>query len=467
MQEDNNRQQKKPFKVTISDEDYSKPDELDELNNQARRPQPSVPVFKSAPTAENSSAQKRKFEVHIDDEDELITFEPDDSRPENKGEIYFSGRKPVRSPEVPSTPQKSVAKKKRRRRSAVSIFFAVLIILTSGLSAFALSCLNDVLAFGRSDDSVSVTIPIDADTDQIIDILSDAGLVKQKQFCKLYCNLINKLLHKSTEYKSGVYDVDKNLGVEGYLTRFRDVQTGKDTVMVSIPEGWTIYQIAERLDKFGVCKKNKFLTSVSGALYEYDFLKDIDADAGRTFKLEGYLYPNTYEFYVDSDANSVIRKFLDEFETEWTDEYQKKADELGYTKDEILIIASIIQSEAANSSQMADISSVIHNRLRRSASWPTLNCDSTSTYITKYIKPEVTNTQAVLYASKYDTYSIQGLPPGPICNPGEDAIKAALNPNATNYYFFRHDKNGKIYLATTQAEHDANANIVLRVNNSR
>ena len=467
MQEDNNRQQKKPFKVTISDEDYSRPDELDELNNQARRQPPAAPSSRTAAPRIPSAPAKTKFEVHIDDEDELITFEPDDTRPENKGEIYFSGRKPVRSPEVPASPQKTAAKRRKRRRSAASIFFAVLILLTSGLSAFALSCLNDVLAFSRSEESVSVTIPINADTDQIIDILSDAGLVKQKQFCKIYCNLINKLLHKTTDYKSGVYDVDRNLGVEGYLTRFRDVQTGKDTVMVAIPEGWTIYQIAERLDKFGVCKKNKFLTSVSGALYEYDFLKDIDSDAGRTFKLEGYLYPNTYEFYVDSDANSVIRKFLDEFETEWTDDYQKKADELGYTKDEILTIASIIQREAANSSQMADISSVIHNRLRRSASWPTLNCDSTSTYITKYIKPEVSNTQAVLFASKYDTYSIQGLPPGPICNPGEDAIKAALNPSATNYYFFRHDKNGKIYLATTQAEHDANANLVLRVNNSR
>lgn len=466
MADENNRQEKKPFKVVISDEDYMKPDELDMLRQNPARRSPSVPDFKSGASSE-SSFGKPKFEVHIDDEDDLITFEPDDTRPENKGEIYFSGRKPVRTQTpAPVSGTNKAVNKKRRRRSATTVFFAVLIIMTTGLSAFALSCLNDILAFDRSDESVSVTIPLDADTDQIIDILSDAGLVKQKHFCKFYCNFINKVLHKKTDYKSGVYDVSKDLGVEGYLTRFRDVQTGKDTVMVSIPEGWTVYQIADRLDKFGVCEKKKFISSVSGTQFEYDFLKNISTEGGRTFKLEGYLYPNTYEFYVDSDANSVMRKFLDEFETEWTDEFQKQANELGYTEDEIIIIASIIQREAANETQMADISSVIHNRLRRSASWPTLNCDSTTTYITKYIKPEVSGPQAVLYNSKYDTYSIQGLPPGPICNPGEDAIKAALYPNDTNYYFFRHDKNGKIYLASTQAEHDANANAVLRVNNS-
>ncbi len=460
MPEDYNDRQKKPFKVTISDDDYMKPDELDSLRGKKPVQRPSVPDF-------NSYNERQKFEVQINDDDDLLTFEPDNDNPEYKGEVYFSAMKPVRNdPAVNAPKEEKKPKKKKKRRSAVPLFLAVLFIFTAGLSLFALSCLNDVLAFDRSDDYVTVTIPLNASTDQVIDILSDAGLVKQKLFCKGYCRLITELLHKSSDYKSGIYDVTRDMGVEGYLTRFKDIQTGKDTVMVSIPEGWTIYQIAERLDKFGVCDKKKFMNSVSGTEFEYDFIKALGSPASRTFKLEGYLYPNTYEFYVDSDANSVIRKFLDEFDKEWTDEYQKQADELGFTKDEIITIASIIQREAANSEQMALISSVIHNRLKRSASWPTLNCDSTTTYITKYIKPEVTSNQAVLYLSKYDTYSIQGLPPGPICNPGEDAIKAALNPAQTNYYFFRHDKHGKIYLASTQAEHDANANAVLRANNN-
>lgn len=459
---------KKAFKVTISDEDYLSPDELDEKlkENVDKKPnEPSVPNS-------NGTYNRPKFEVHIDEDDDLLEFKPDDSNPEYKGEIYFSGRKPVRSAPVSLSAgqqnrsgQGSV-KKKRNARSAFSLFLAIVVILGTGCSAFGISCVNDVLAFGRSEDTVTVTIPLDATTDQIVDILSDAGLVKQEIFCRIYCNLINKALDKKTDYKSGVYDVSKNLGVEGYLTKFREVQTGQETVMVSIPEGWSIYQIFDRLDKFGVCDKKKLISSITGTAFEYDFVNEIANDPNRTFKLEGYLYPNTYEFYVDSDANSVIRKLLDEFDTEWTDKYQKRADELGMTKDEIITIASIIQREAADSTQMADISSVIHNRLKHSASWPTLNCDSTENYINTYVSPEVTEAKAVLYKTQYDTYSIQGLPPGPICNPGGDAINAALYPNDTNYYFFRHDNSGKIYLASTQSEHDANANAVLRANNN-
>ncbi len=461
---DENGKKKQPFKVTISDEDYMSPNELDFFleNNRKENPQKDsldVP----------SSGKKPKFEVHIDDDD-LLTYSPDDSQPEYKGEIYFSNVKPVKHNEQ-VTPAKKKPIKRQTAYSALALFAAVTVLLTSCLSVFAISCINDVVAFGRSEDTVTITVPLDADTNDIIDLLSDEGLIKQKAFCKLFYNTIDKIKNmnkktvKEPVYLSGVYDVEKNLGLEGFLYEFRETQKGKDTVTVSIPEGWSAYQIFERLEKYGVCKKQRLISSMTGTAFEYDFCKDIKNSSSRVFMLEGYLYPNTYEFYVDSDANSVIRKFLDESELKWTDEYQDQADKLGRTMDEIMIIASIIQREAANTEQMADISSVIHNRLNHSASWPTICCDSTETYIDKFVTPNVTAAQSLLFAQMYNTYNNAGLPPGPICNPGDDAINAALFPNDTNYYFFRHDKNGKIYLAVTQAEHDANANVVLRVNN--
>ena len=132
--------------------------------------------------------------------------------------------------------------------------------------------------------------------------------------------------------------------------------------------------------------------------------------------------------------------------------------------DEIIIIASIIQREAGNAEQMPLVSSVIHNRLNHSVSYPTLGCDATSNYIEKYVKPNVTSAQAQTYLSYYDTSSIKGLPAGPICNPGIDAIEAALYPEQTNYYYFCHDNSGQIYLAETNAEHDRNLLEVLRKN---
>ncbi|MCR5524016.1 MAG: endolytic transglycosylase MltG [Clostridia bacterium] len=448
MAEDNN---KKPFKVTISDEDYMKPDELDELNSRL---------------SENGhSRPKPKFEVNILDDDDGGDELANLSENEYKGEIYFSGVKAVKNNNQVNS---SSAKKKKKRKKGIgafAFFLIVVIVITTSITAFSLSCLNDILAFSRSEDTVTINIPLNADTNDIIDILADNGLVKQRTFCKLFYQLLSTLLNKKTPvYLSGVYYVEKNMGLEGYLYEFRESQAGKDTVIVSIPEGWSIYQICERLEKFGVCSSKKIISSLKGTSFEYDFIDKIYADPARTFKLEGYLYPNTYEFYADSDPNSVIRKFLDEFEAKWSDKYQKQADKLGLSMDEIIIIASIIQREAADKDQMKDISSVIHNRLSHMASWPTLNCDSTDTYISKYILPNVPASESLIYTQKYSTYNNQGLPPGPICNPGDDAINAALYPNDTNYYFFRHDKYGKIYLASTQAQHDANANAVLRAN---
>ena len=113
---------------------------------------------------------------------------------------------------------------------------------------------------------------------------------------------------------------------------------------------------------------------------------------------------------------------------------------------------------------MSLISSVIHNRLNNSVSWPTLGCDSTANYIKNYVRPNVSSSDAIIFEQNYNTYYCQGLPPGPICNPGDDAIRAALYPDDTNYYYFRHDKYGEIYMARTQAEHDENGNKVLRAN---
>ena len=134
--------------------------------------------------------------------------------------------------------------------------------------------------------------------------------------------------------------------------------------------------------------------------------------------------------------------------------------------DQVVIIASIIQREASGKSQMADISSVIHNRLADKATYPLLEMNSTKDYITSLKKYDLFNDSYYsIYLDSYNTYNTQGLPPGAICNPGYDAIYAALNPNATDYHFFCHDSNGNIYLAVTAAEHKANTEKLLLYGN--
>lgn len=457
MNNDNNKKDNL-FKVNIEDDGFLNPEDLDNLV-----PPPVLP-------------SKKKFEVHI--EDDMLTYdEPEDQQPKYNGEIYFSNRKPTKPVQNTAPIQRKSAqqtknsKKGRAFNSVFAIFCAVVLIFSTTLSAFAISCINDILAFNRSEERVTINIPNGATTDEIIDILAENDLIKQKSFCKIFYKVFTfvKNINKEKKpadpvYFGDIYYVEKNLGLEGYLTEFKEEAKTADTVKLVFPEGWTIYQIFDKIDEFGVCSKSELLASINGAEFDYDFLNEIEDNSKRTFKLEGYLYPDTYEFYEESNANSVIRKLLDGFDSKWTDEYEEQRIKLGMTKDEIIIIASIIQREAANTEQMGLVSSVLHNRLSHPVSWPLLGCDSTANYVKHYVKPNVSEAQGIVLEQNYNTYISQGLPPGPICNPGDDAIKAALFPEDTDYFYFRHDKYGEIYMAKTQTEHDRNGNEVLKVN---
>ena len=426
--------------------------------------------------------EKKKFVLHIDES--LIDVD-DRSTPSNQnnngGGIYFSNyqrSRPARPVEVKETPvakhtvptkKKTVSKKMLNENiekiggKAAVAFLSFILIGTILSTYFTLTCVGDMLAINRSDENVEVMIPEKSSYSDIIDILEDNGLIKRKLFCKVFTKYRD---FDDEEYLSGNYFLSASMGVEGMLKDIMAAPVTADTIKLSFPEGWTIQQIFEKLEKNDVCDTNKLYSCIRSSSYDYDFITEIKDDSKKYLKFEGYLFPDTYDFYVGADPNYVIKKLLDNFESKWTDEYQARADKLGYTTDEILTIASIIQKEAANSEQMKTISSVIHNRLSDSANYPTLGCDSTAIYISNYVTPVVGEATGKIYYNNYDTSAVRGLPPGPICNPGMDAIKAALYPEDTDYYFFAHDNNGKLYLASTYTGHKNNLVKIIKANNS-
>jgi UPF0755 protein len=209
-----------------------------------------------------------------------------------------------------------------------------------------------------------------------------------------------------------------------------------------------------KLEKANVCTSADFYKNLESATFEYDFLEGIENKSSRYNYLEGYLYPDTYEFYVGQSASSVIRKLLENTDKKWTKEYANKAKELGMSMDEVLTMASIIQKEAGDAEQMPIIASVFYNRLK-SSSFRCLQSDATTVYVAKFIKPNVSVGEADTFSQKYDTYKCIGLPAGPICCPGDDAIYAVLWPAETDYYFFGHDTSGNMYAAKTEAERNA------------
>lgn len=375
---------------------------------------------------------------------------------------------PVQPPPVSSEGEKQVVRLNTRSKfgvfSGFTGFIALTLVFTFIFSSIGLSTIGDIVAYNRDETSVTVVIENEKNGDSptlehVIGALHSAGLIKQKYLCIFFAKFRhydgynnNDKVWVPTEYLSGVYYLEPGLGLEGMLNTIKkSTSTGADTVTLTFPEGWTISQIFERLEKNGVCEASKLYANIETVAKQYDFYYNINQSGVRYLGVEGYLFPDTYEFYRNENAVSVLKKLFDNSDKKWKKSYQKKADALGYTRDEILIIASIIQREAANSSQMGNVSSVLHNRLK-SSTYPSLQCNSTLDYVTNSVKSYVDANLAELYANAYNTYRIEGLPPGPICNPGKDAIEAALEPNDTNYYFFVHNNRGKIYLSENYAQ---------------
>lgn len=344
------------------------------------------------------------------------------------------------------------------------IMVAVIAVVSTILCIYGIGCINDVLGISDENISVEVTIEQGMTDEEVIDILEEKGLINNKMFCKLFI----KFFEKEGPYISNTYTLNPQMGIEKMIAVMKTDYTLGEIVTLTFPEGWTIKQIAEKLEANDVCSASSFVTTLQTVDFseDYDFIVSIPDKDQRFRVLEGYLYPDTYQFYVGENPSSVVRRFLDNFETKWTEEYQKRAAELGMTIDEVVTLASVIQMEAANYDQMPGVSSVIHNRLNNTYTFPRIECDSTTAYYTDVIKPQFTSSSEDLkkcevFQNRYDTYDpdCTGLPVGAIANPGGDAIHAALYPEDTGYYFFNHDVNGGIYYAVTASEHDRNVAI--------
>lgn len=343
------------------------------------------------------------------------------------------------------------------------IMVAVIAVVSTVLCYVGIQCINDVLALDAEDTSIEVTIQEGMSDSDVLDILKEKKLIDNKPFCQLFL----KIFDVDGNYIPGVYTLNPKMGVEKMIATMKTDYTGGETISLTFPEGYTIQQIADKLEANGVCTASSFITTLQTVDFsgEYTFLSSVDNKEKRFHALEGYIFPDTYEFYVGENASSVVRRFLNNFDSKWTDEYQEQADKLGLTADDIVIIASIIQMEAASKDQMADISSVIHNRLNKAAAFPWLDMDSTTAYVTDTIEPQLSTTvedakKLVEYLDLYKTYSpdgCKGLPVGAIANPGNDAIHAALFPSDTNYYYFCHNVDtGEVFYASSDAEHNRN-----------
>lgn len=242
-------------------------------------------------------------------------------------------------------------------------------------------------------------------------------------------------LNKHLKVEAGNYFFH---GKNSFVEAVEKLQKGKiDYVRVTIPEGFTINRIAERLEEMGVVTRSEFEEALNS---KSDFYFPVPEN-----NFEGYFFPDTYYFFKNEAPVSVINKFLNRFLEKYPPENYDDKDEF-YRK---LIMASIIEKEAGHREEMGIISSVFHNRLKRNMR---LQSCATIAYLFNYEKDYITY-EDLRIDSVYNTYRINGLPPSPISNPGRRAMEASYNPEKTEYYYFVLQENGRHYFSKNYEEH--------------
>ena len=359
-------------------------------------------------------------------------------------------------------------KNKKNTRTFRFIWLVSVVIVGAVLAVYLLVGLNDMLAISRQNDAtVALELHESPDIDYVAQALADAGVIKEPSFFKMYAAITKS----GDNFNQGSFDIKTNLDYEAIINYLQGNSNRKDIIKVTITEGQSVLEIADTLSNAGVLsEKEEFLRLCNSDEFDenYDFLANIDNAADRYYKLEGYLYPDTYDFYVNEDPKTSITRFLNNFETQTYskqtfDEYESRVrisdlvEDTDFTMDEIVTIASIIQAEAADNEDMYYISSVLHNRLDYGGEYgvASLGLDSTKYYPYRS-EDAVPQNEKSGFESRYDTYNFEGLPPGPICNPGTQAILAAINPKDTDYLYFCHSSDGTPYYAETLAGHNYN-----------
>ena len=389
---------------------------------------------------------------------------------------------PKAAPKTQSKPQgarRAPAKRRPKRKKTYNFFgipqilstavwLAMILFIGVTMGRFLWVCAADVLAFGRADKEVVVEITAEDDMDAIIAQLQDKGLIRYPWLFQLYADLS----HAEDDIELGTFTLNTNYDYHALVNELSS-SGSRVEVTVQIPDGYNCRQIFKLLEEKGVASIESLEEfAANGELSNYWFLEDVER--GDKYCLEGFLYPDTYNFYQGGGAEHAITKLLGGFNNKFNEDLQNALDSLNkdlaatmrengksddyvvenmLTVQELITVASLIEKEAASAAESPNIASVIYNRLYDWGSNPRyLNIDAAIVYVTGNNKEIDTSVD-----SPYNTYLNTGLTPTPLANPGMSSIEAALNPADTNYYYYvLNPETGNHVFASSYDEHAAN-----------
>lgn len=317
---------------------------------------------------------------------------------------------------------------KKGYKAAIYIF--CVLAASAAISAFVIFAANDAFALVKSGEERTFCLDTEVSVSEASRKLKEEEIISFPLLFRIYFSLKSD---KKT-VPAGTYTLSRAMSYDEIRYELFGIGKARTQVRITIPEGLTTDEIIDLFIANGIGKKEKFIEVINDYDFDYDFISLIPANEGRKYRLDGYLFPDTYMFYSDSSEAAAIDKLLSNFSRKLTAEMMADAARAGYSVDSIVTLASMIQKEAYYLSDMAGISSVFRNRLASGM---------------KYLQSDATG----LYAEGYDTYENTGLPPGAISNPGYAALEAAVYPANTKYYYFVTGKDKKAVFSKTYAEH--------------
>lgn len=356
---------------------------------------------------------------------------------------------------VPAAEEKHSKHKHSGGKSVIKtlIWIICIIVVSVGLAFGVIYAGADYMGigFGRGEDCV-LEIEKGMPAVKIASQLKECGAVKIPVLFRVYA----KLKHYDSQFKYGVYTFNNEAGYEALSKMLIEEGSSAESVRVTIPEMSTVDDIAKILEEKSVCTKSDFIEEVQHGKFDYDFVKAIPQEKVY-YRLEGYLFPETYDFYSYESkecAHLAVDKMLKTLNDKLSSSLREKISKSGYTFNEIITLSSLVELEAGGApEEMANVAAVFCNRLNNKAEYPKLQSSPTQKYP---------------YGSgKYDTYKSDGLPPGPLCSPSFNSIKAAIDPSTDyeGYYYFVTDAKMKFYYNKTLGEHNATIARLKKENN--
>ena len=355
-----------------------------------------------------------------------------------------------------------------------AVWLAITVMIGVSLGRVLWVCCADMMSFGKPEVTAYVTVTEEDDIETISQKLADANLIRYPGLFQKFAEITNK----DDRIQLGIHELGSHLDYNAMINNMVYAGPARAEVKVTFPEGYNCAQMFKLLEENEVCTVAELEEwAANGELKEYWFLEGVPR--GSKYCLEGYLAPDTYQFYTQSDAKTVLEKMLNAFDARFTDimkedlktmqdRYAKLLSKNGYssayisdnplTLHQVLTVASVVERETANDAESYEIAAVFYNRVAN-PDVGTMGSDATVYYaVGDYLREKKELTKKDLSStSPYNTRKATGFPPGPICNPGAYALYAALDPNDNNYLYFVYDKDNNQHLfAATYSEHQKN-----------